>query len=280
LRTATDIVQAWNVWGGLPRYWELAAGVEDRRAAVDGLVLDPLGALHDEPSRLLLEELPPAIGLRPILDAIGGGAHKVSEIAGRIGSPVTSLARSMTRLVDLGLVVRETPFGEPERTTKRALYRLADPFLRLWFALVAPKRAILAQVDRKARLALFDERSTHLDGASWEELCRAAIPRLGRALGHEFGPARRYWGGSGPEWDVVAEARGEPVHLLGEVKWSSKSASANSLSAAYTQLLQRGVPPFVKGDVVRALFMPVLPRTRPRSVPPDVRLIDAATLLG
>jgi AAA+ ATPase superfamily predicted ATPase len=279
LRRASDIVQAWNVWGGLPRYWELAADFTDRRAAVDGLVLDPMGALHDEPSRLLLEELPPAIGLRPILDAIGGGAHKVSEIAGRIGSPATSLARSMTRLVDLGLVVRETPFGEPERSTKRALYRLANPFLRLWFALVAPKRAILAQVDRKARLALFDDRSPRLDAESWEELCRAAIPRLGRALGHEFGPARRYWGGSGPEWDVVAETSGGRVHLLGEVKWSSKPASANSLSAAYTQLLQRGVPPFVKGPVVRALFLPVLPRIRPRSVPADVRLIDAATLL-
>lgn len=279
LRSSLAIVQAWNVWGGLPRYWELAADFADRRSAVDALVLDPAGALHDEPSRLLLEELPPAIGLRPILDAIGSGAHKLSEIAGRIGSPATSLARSMTRLVELGLVVRETPFGEPERSTKRALYRLADPFLRLWFSLVAPKRAMLAQVDRKARLALFDERAPHLDAMSWEELCRAAIPRLGDVLGHAFGQARRYWGGSGPEWDIVAEARNPRVHLLGEVKWSPRAATAKLLDTAHTQLLERGVPPFATGEVVRALFVPVLPRQRSKSLPRDVRIVDAAALL-
>lgn len=279
LRSPLDIVASWNVWGGLPRYWELAAEFADRRAAVDGLVLDPSGPLHDEPARLLLEELPPAIGLRPILDAIGAGAHKVSEIAGRIGTPATSMARSMTRLVELGLVVRETPFGEPERSTKRAVYKLADPFLRLWFSLVAPKRALLHQVDRRARLALFDERAPHLDAASWEELCRVAVPRLADALGASFGPARRYWGGSGPEWDIVASARGDKLHLLGEVKWSPQAAGAELLMTAFTQLVARGAPPFAGGDVVRALFVPVMPRTRPKSLPRDVRLIDAATLL-
>jgi uncharacterized protein len=99
------------------------------------------------------------------------------EIAGRIGSPATSMARSMSRLVELGLVMRDTPFGEPERSTKRAVYKLADPFLRLWFSLVAPKRAMLAQVGSKARLALFDERAPHLDAANCEDLCRAAGPQ-------------------------------------------------------------------------------------------------------
>jgi len=280
LRTAIDIVSTWNVWGGMPRYWELAADYPERRAAVDGLVLDPSGPLHDEPSRLLREETPPAIGLRPLLDAIGSGAHRISEIAGRIGSPATSLGRSMTRLVELGLVMRETPFGEPERSTKRALYRLADPFLRLWFSLVAPKRAMLAQVDRKARLALFDERAPHLDAASWEELCRVAVPRLAEALGHSFGPAQRFWEGSVGEWDVVAASERKGVHLLAEVKWSAQPATAGLLNAACGELLARGVPPFVKGDVVRAVFVPVLPPKRPKSLPRDLVLIDAATLLA
>lgn len=280
LRSTIDIVGAWNVFGGMPRYWELAAQYEDRRDAVDGLVLDPSGPLHDEPARLLLEELPPAVGLRPILDAIGGGAHKVSEIAGRIGSPATSLARAMGRLVELGLVVRETPFGEPERSTKRAIYRLADPFLRLWFSLVAPRRAMLAQVGRKARLEWFDERAPHLDAASWEELSRVAVPRLADTLGAAFGPAQRYWGGSGPEWDVVAHCRDSGRHLLGEVKWSAKAATAASLRAAHTQLLARGVPPFVRGEVVRALFVPVLPRERPSGLPEDLVLVDAAALIA
>jgi uncharacterized protein len=277
VRSAVDALAAWSTWGGLPRYWELAAEFEDRRSAVDALVLNPAGVLHDEPSRLLQEELPPAIGLRPILDAIGAGVHKLSEIAGRIGTPATSLTRSMLRLVELGLVVRETPFGEPERSTKRAIYRLADPFARLWFGLVADKRAFLTRATPELRLTWFDARSPQLDAASWEDLCRQQIPKLGPELGHPFGRAQRYWGGSGPEWDVVAAAEG--VHLLGEAKWSATRATAGSLLSAYTQLLAKGRPPFANGRIVHALFVPTLPRSRPAGLPSDVVLIDAEMLL-
>lgn len=279
LQRPVDIVAAWSMWGGLPRYWDLAAPYADRRAAVDALVLDPTGPLHDEPSRLLLEELPPAIGLRPILDAIGAGAHKLSEIAGRIGIPATSLGRSMVRLVELGLVTREIPFGEPERSSKRALYRLADPFLRLWFALVASRRAMLATADRRARLQWFDQRAPQLDAASWEDLCRLAVPRLRGALGHEFGPAQRSWGGSGPEWDVVAAADGGRVLLLGEAKWSAKTTTAAAVRSAYASLAARGVPAGLRGDVVHALFLPTLPPRSIKGLPRELRLVDAAAVL-
>lgn len=277
LRSAVEVVQHWSLWGGLPRYWELAEPFADRREAVHDLVLDPAGVLHDEPSRLLAEELPPAVNLRAILDVIGAGANKLSEIAGRLGAQATSMARAMTRLVELELIVRETPFGEPERATKRALYRLADPFLRLWFSLVAPRRAQLTQGGKQERLRLFDARAPHLEAASWEVLCRSAVPRL-PALGHTFGAARRYWGGSGPEWDVVAAA--DRVHLLGEVKWMAKPATAADLMSLSAQLLQKGRPPFASGAVVHALFVPVLPRSRPKSLPVDLALIDAKAVVA
>lgn len=279
LRHAAQVVAAWSVWGGVPRYLELARTFADRRTAVHDLVLDPAGVLHDEPSRLLHEELPSAISLRPVLDAIGAGMHRVSEIAGRIGSPATALARSMTRLVDLGFVVRETPFGEPERSTRRSLYRLADPFLRLWFALVPHKRALLMQMRPAGRLGLFDARAPHLDAASWEELCRRAVPGLGDRLGGDFGPAQRFWGAQGPEWDVVAKATRSDTVLLGEVKWSDRPVTREALLEAHALLVAKGRPALASGKVVHALFVPTLPRSRPRGLPADVRLIDARAVV-
>lgn len=255
-RDPVEILESYGIWGGVPRYWELAREHGSLREAVDALVLAPHGVLHDEPMRLLMEELPPATSLRPILDAIGGGAHRVTEIASRIGSPATALARAMTRLVELGLVVRETPFGEPERSTKRALYRLADAFLRLWFALVAPKRALLAQVPRAARLALFDQRAPHLWAASWETLCRAAVPHLAAELGTAFGPAKRFWSGGGPEWDVVSESLDGETLLLGEVKWS-KDTTRPALARIHASLAAKGTPPTrARAHIVRVVFVP------------------------
>ena len=98
---------------------------EDLTQAIDRNVLDPRGPLHLEPERLLLEETPPSMSLRPLLDVIGAGAHKLSEIASRLEQPVTSLSRSISRVVDLGLVRRDLPFGESEKSGKRALYKIA-----------------------------------------------------------------------------------------------------------------------------------------------------------
>ncbi len=131
--SSKDIVSIYALWGGMPRYWELAEQFGwDFDSAVDSLVLDPSGPLHNEPDRLLLEESPPATALRPLLDVIGSGAHRVSEIAARLGRPASSLPRPLSTLVEMSLLLREVPFGSNPRSGKRTLYRIADPFFRLW----------------------------------------------------------------------------------------------------------------------------------------------------
>lgn len=62
----TGLVEHWAAWGGVPRYWELAAAVPgSARERLVELALDPYGALFAEPERLLLEESPPALEARP-----------------------------------------------------------------------------------------------------------------------------------------------------------------------------------------------------------------------
>ncbi|MDO8835028.1 MAG: ATP-binding protein, partial [Vicinamibacterales bacterium] len=169
LEQAADAVRAYAVWGGIPRYWELAEPYHaSLDQAVERLVLDPIGPLHREPDRLLLEEMPSAAVLRPLLDVIGSGAHRLSEIAGRLGQAATSISRPMSRLVDLGLVQRETPFGESEKSSRRTIYRIADPFFRFWFRVVAPHRATLARAPHEARLALWQRLRGALEAETWE----------------------------------------------------------------------------------------------------------------
>jgi AAA+ ATPase superfamily predicted ATPase len=282
--SAAESVRAYTLWGGIPRYWELAEPYGDLREAVEALALDPLGPLHDEPTRLLLEESPPAITLRPVLDAIGAGAHRVSEIAGRIGQSATSLSRPLSRLQELDLVIRELPFGEPARSSKRALYKLGDPFARMWFSLIAPKRSLLMQVPRSARLRLFDEVFPRLTATVWEELCRQAVPLLAERLGGvSYGPASRYWAGGGPEWDVVAEAVDARSLLVGEVKWIEGEPSAAAVEHAIQSLLAKGVPPVSRpggAEVHHVVFVSRLPRRKPRLPANNVFVVDAADVLA
>ena len=232
-----DLVSIYALWGGMPRYWELAEPFGgDLETAVDALVLDPAGPLHGEPDRLLREETPPATALRPILDVIGNGAHRISEIAGRLGKPASGLSRPLASLMEMGLVRRETPFGSDPRSGKRSLYRIDDPFLRLWFRVVAPHRAALAAAPREARLRYWQRHRPGLESLAWEELCRMAVPLLHRSdttlagLG-PWEPAQRYWRGSAPELDVVACSVDSRRLLVGEVEWSMQPAAASGAVA-------------------------------------------------
>lgn len=282
-------VSVYAVWGGMPRYWELAAPFGTRlEDAVDALALDPAGALHDEPPRLLLEETPSAVALRPVLDVIGAGAHRVSEIAGRLERPASSLSRPLATLTAMDLVRRETPFGSSPRSDRRSLYRIADPFLRFWFRVVAPHRAALAEAPRDTRLAYWRRYRGGLEAHAWEELCRMAVPLLHRA-DHTlspfgpFEPARRYWRGRDPEVDVVARSVDGRHVLVGEAKWRTEPLPEAEAQAQLARLraaarVLPGLPGVDGREVVYALFVP-----RGGGSPgdaDDVHVVDARTVMG
>lgn len=225
--SARELVSAYAMWGGMPRYWELAETFGTASSvAVDTLVLDPKGPLHREPDRLLQAETPSATALRPLLDVIGNGAHRVSEIAGRLGRQASSLAGPLATLGEMGLIRRETPFGSDPKSGKRSLYQIADPFLRLWFRVVAPNRSLLAAAPRETRLAIWHRHRARLEAYAWEELCRMAVPNLHHvvpaiaALG-PLGAGQRYWRGNDPELDIVARSVAGPGILVGQAKWSA-----------------------------------------------------------
>ncbi|HEX3553325.1 MAG TPA: DUF234 domain-containing protein [Thermoanaerobaculia bacterium] len=167
-----------------------------------------------------------------ILGLIGQGCHRISEIAARMGKPVTSLSRPLERLIEMDLVLRETPFGTSARTSKRTLYRIADPFLRYWFRFVQPDRSRLEARQFATVAKDVAARFPHHAGEVWEEFARASVPALDR-FGRTWGPAGRWWGPGLDhqplEVDLVAESEAQDALLVGEVKWAAPDDPARLL---------------------------------------------------
>ena len=72
-----------------------------------------------------------------------------------------------------------------------------------------------------------------------------------------------------------------PSLLLGEVKWRDREPSQAELDRAVRALLAKGAPPRPGrdgADVRYALFVPRLPRKRPRH--PNVHFLDAKDVLA
>jgi hypothetical protein len=247
---------AYAAWGGVPRYWELARAHASLWDAVRELVLDRHGVLHDEPAGLLLDDMRAAGQAYSLLSLIGGGCHRLSEVAARMGKPAGSLTRALANLIELGYVRKEVPFGESQQSSKRTLYRIDDPFLAFFFRFVQPNRSLLemgmvAPVEARVRRDL----PAHVAGI-WEILARQSVPFLGLG-GIEWGPAARFWGagaGANLAIDVVAESMDRKHILLGEVKWSGKASDVKRSTADLRTRATRA--PFVKGrEVLLALWL-------------------------
>jgi uncharacterized protein len=275
-----EIIATYAVWGGVPRYWELIKyNGKSLLETIDDLILNPLGVLNEEANRLLLEES--AMTLRPILDAIGLGAHRLSEVATRIGQPISSFTRMIQRLLELDLIERELPFGADEKNSKRTLYKIKDPFLRFWFKIVAPQRSFFVQAPARERIKKLRELLPPVISLAWEEICRNAVALLPWDK-ITFNQAHRYWHGSGPEWDILATSTEGNALFVGEAKWSAKPPSTHWVHSALDELKSKGLPPIISQDprpkIYYGLFLPEKPKKL--DLPPNTKIFDAGELIS
>jgi len=267
--TGTEAVKEYCIWGGIPRYWELRAQEKGMREAVVKHILDSQGILHEEPIRLFLDDSRDIVQMSTIIEAISSGAHRLSEIASRMGKPVTHLNRPIQRLIDLGYIKREIPYGIPSRNAKKTLYKIADPFINFYFSYVIPEKTSLEMglADRVYKEVV--EPSFHAYCSEyWEDLCRASIPFLFRDK--LFKPGSRWWGttkGKGQvEIDVVASSQDGTEVIVGEAKWTT-SVNIHSLCNDLNNKCE-AIPGLHGKRIRKALFL----KNKPEFVPEGFHL--------
>ena len=260
---ATRTIEEYALWGGVPRYWILREKSDSMEIALREHVLSSQGILYEEPQRLFNDDMSDIVKISTLMSIIGKGANRLKEIAARCEEPATNLSRPISKLIDLGYIERDIPFGESAKTTKRSLYRIADPFLSFHFRFVAPMRSFI-ELERYAPVdAVLDTQLSSHIGGWWEKLCRDAVS--GNIIdGIMYGEARRWWGSilvdgkpQDVELDVVAESFDKKTILIGECKWTT-SENAHHLTEHLERIAKH--LPFTKDkNIVIKLFLKNLP---------------------
>ena len=223
-------LKSYGVWGGVPRYWEIQAEEPDLWSAVRRNVCSPLGVLRNEPQFLLLDDVGDVAQASAVLSFIGAGAHRASEIAGRMGRPLTDLSRPFQRLTELGIVAKDVPF-DAEANNKKSYYRVSDPFLDFWYTFVQPNWSRSDFLESKEDVASFARKYMPYLGCVWERLVREEVQRKPLPECEEmFQNAARWWGAGldrrPMELDIVAESLDSKTLLVGEAKLSISEAEA------------------------------------------------------
>jgi len=223
-RSFQDKANLYAFFGGVPAYAERAAKFADLHAAVQNLVLNEDGVLYQEPEFLVREELREPGTYFSILHSLASGCTRPNQIAQDAGIPHSGVNKYLDVLRRMQLAERIVPLTEkkPERSTK-ALYVIADHFLRFWFRYVYPNRSVIES--GSANLLFSKKILPDLDtfmGPVFEEMCRQEIRNKGVDLvGWQPFKIGRYWD-SRVEIDVVVEDEpGQRVAFF-ECKWSRK----------------------------------------------------------
>jgi len=160
--------------------------------------------MDNEPRRLLRDEGIGGLNALSVLEAVGRGAQRPSEIAVRLETAQTNLSRIFQQLLDASILTRELPYGESVRSTRKILYRIADPAMRFWFGVFSPHQSRWPTYPPARKRTLIHEHAASV----FEDFCRARCPG-----------AARFWENN-VELDIVApDPDGQARLVVAEVKF-------------------------------------------------------------
>ena len=195
----------------------------------------------------------------------------------------TALSRPIARLIQLGLIQRQLPFGENEKSSKKSLYTISDPFCHLWFQVIAPRLSLFENATSQGRKLLWRRYANAIFSYQWEVLCRSQIHRIRRIqelLPNDdcWMPAKRWWHENRPEWDIVTSNLTGDATLWGEVKWSETPFSCSQIRELALTLSSRDRFKVASKRMFHVLIVPSMESNAPSFVN-DVVVLTAQDIL-
>ena len=228
-----DMAEIYGIVGGTPQYllqMNDLLSVEDN---IKNNIFDTNSYLFEEPGNLLKQEVQKAALYNAIIAAVATGSTKLSEIASKVGEETSACAICLKKLVALGIIKKETPFGE--KASKKTIYNIDDNLFRFWYRFIPENLSLLQNnmVDI-AYKSVEKEMNTYM-GFVFEEICKQylwSLNRKGKAA-IPFVNLGRWWGNDSKqkkqvEIDIIGEADKNKA-LFGECKWTTEKVDVGVL---------------------------------------------------
>lgn len=228
-----DRALVYGIVGGTPQY---LLQMDDRLSIEDNIkntFLNPTSSLFEEPENLLKQEVREPALYNAIITAIATGSSRMAEISTKVGENTAVCATYLKNLIELGLILKETPYGE--KTSRKSIYAIGDNMFRFWHRFIPENHSIIA---RGAADLAYSRIQPHLSdymGKVFEEICRQYLWKLlldGQSP-IAFTELGRWWGTnpsthSQTEIDIMGE-QDKHTALFGECKWTNEKADTGVL---------------------------------------------------
>lgn len=228
-----DKALIYGIVGGTPQY---LLQMDDRLSVEDNIkntFLNPTSSLFEEPENLLKQEVREPALYNAIITAIATGSSRMAEISTNVGENTSVCASYLKNLIALGLVRRESPYGE--KVSRKSIYSIDDNMFRFLYRFIPEYSSVIA---RGAADMAYRRMEPHLSdymGNVFEEICKQYLWKLlldGKSP-VEFKELGRWWGTdpsahSQAEIDIMGD-QDKDTALFGECKWTNEKVDAGVL---------------------------------------------------
>ena len=168
-----------------------------------------------------------------IITAIANGASRMVEISTKVGEDTSVCATYLKNLIALGLVQKETPYGE--KASRKSVYTIDDNMFRFWYRFVPANNSIIARGAADLVYKRIEPCLSDYMGKVFEEICKQYLWKLllsGKSP-VEFTKLGRWWGTDPKEKkqteiDIMGE-QDKDTALFGECKWTNEKVDAGVL---------------------------------------------------
>lgn len=233
-------LELYGAFGGTPLYLQQINNNESFEENIKRSYLKVTSYLYEEALLLLRQEVQEPGVYSAIIEAIASGYTKANEISTKIGEDSAKCLKYIKTLCELGILHKETPFGEKE-ASRKTIYGISDFMFRFWYRYVFANRTLIETGAQQAVwLKKIEPDYNGYMGLVFEKVCadylsdknaKGELPILFTSIGR--------WWGTNPvthgqeEIDLVANDRKD--YIFGECKWRNEKLDLSVLRELKTK---------------------------------------------
>lgn len=233
----SQTVEAFSVVGNIPAYIIKFDDSLPLFKNIQEKILKKGTFLYEEVEFLLRGELRDPSRYSSILEAVGTGTTKLTEIAHKSLIPAKDLSKYVKVLQSLHLIEKVRPVTE--KKGKKTLYKISDQFFQFWFKFIHPHMSYLESGNTDYIMKIIETQFNAFVGVSYERICKEALHEL---INQEKLP---FFSRIGPWWgyyrdknkrkeveiDCVALNEKTKDILFAECKWKDNVDAENVLNS-------------------------------------------------
>lgn len=220
-----DKALAYGMIGGTPQYLQQMDARLSIEENIKRIFLSPASAIFEEPLNLLKQEVREPGVYNAIMTAIASGYSKMNEIASKVGEDSSVCAIYLKNLITLGIVKKETPFGE--KAGRKTIYSMEEPMFRFWYRFVPPNFSLITRgAADLAYSRIAPELPAYMVGI-FEEICKQYLWKqlLEGKCAVNFRDVGRWWGANPKtraqeEIDIMGDDN--DAALFAACKWTNE----------------------------------------------------------